>query len=322
MSSRDAAKKRPGSTIDDATQGRSGGHGPRARRAAASARPAGAAPAQDDDPGYVSVIEVSGLLDRVLVDFIETQITEAEDGGAIALVLQLNSAGRRWSPTSASTSWSTASSAPASRSTSGSAPRAARPAATPPRCSPRPGPSASRRAAASRSPRVLLGDGTLDGQRRRRRHGERRRGRRPRPGRQRRPHASASSCSALDGVREPSVGRRRRPRSPSPRPGSPSSRSAASSCTRCPARRWPTCCSSSAWRSSCSSSSPPASAWPAWWAPGCLVLGCYGLAALPTNPAGVGPAPVRHVRLRHRRADRRATGLERHRHRVASRSAR
>jgi membrane-bound serine protease (ClpP class) len=54
---------------------------------------AGAAPAQDDDPGYVSVIEVSGLLDRVLVDFVETQITEAEEGGAIALVLQLNSGG-------------------------------------------------------------------------------------------------------------------------------------------------------------------------------------------------------------------------------------
>jgi membrane-bound serine protease (ClpP class) len=52
-----------------------------------------AAPAQDDAAGYVSVIEVSGLLDRVLVDFVETQITEAEDGGAIALVLQLNSAG-------------------------------------------------------------------------------------------------------------------------------------------------------------------------------------------------------------------------------------
>jgi membrane-bound serine protease (ClpP class) len=54
---------------------------------------AGAAPTQADDPGYVAVIEVSGLLDRVLVDFIETQITAAEEGGAIALVLQLNSSG-------------------------------------------------------------------------------------------------------------------------------------------------------------------------------------------------------------------------------------
>jgi membrane-bound serine protease (ClpP class) len=54
---------------------------------------AGAAPVQDDDPGYVSVIEVSGLLDRVLVDFVETQITAAEDGGAVALVLQMNSPG-------------------------------------------------------------------------------------------------------------------------------------------------------------------------------------------------------------------------------------
>src|SRR5918994_4791233 len=54
---------------------------------------AGAAPAQDDDPGYVSVIEVSGLLDRVLVDFVETQIAEAEEGDARALVLQMNSPG-------------------------------------------------------------------------------------------------------------------------------------------------------------------------------------------------------------------------------------
>lgn len=54
---------------------------------------ASAAPAQDVDGGYVTVIEVSGLLDKVLVDFVETQITAAEDDGAIALVLQLNSAG-------------------------------------------------------------------------------------------------------------------------------------------------------------------------------------------------------------------------------------
>jgi len=52
-----------------------------------------AAPSQDADEGYVAVIEVSGLLDKVLVDFVETQITKAEDQGAIALVLQLNSGG-------------------------------------------------------------------------------------------------------------------------------------------------------------------------------------------------------------------------------------
>jgi membrane-bound serine protease (ClpP class) len=39
------------------------------------------------------VLEVSGLIDRVLVDFVETQIEVAEDQGAIALVLQLNSGG-------------------------------------------------------------------------------------------------------------------------------------------------------------------------------------------------------------------------------------
>jgi membrane-bound serine protease (ClpP class) len=65
--------------------------------AAFGAAPSAAAPVEarpakaGDGPGYVSVIEVSGLLDRVLVDFVETQITTAEDQGALALVLQLNS---------------------------------------------------------------------------------------------------------------------------------------------------------------------------------------------------------------------------------------
>jgi membrane-bound serine protease (ClpP class) len=59
------------------------------------ADPAGAAPAAQpaDDPGFVSVLEVSGLLDRVLVDFVETELGEAEEDGALALVLQLNSGG-------------------------------------------------------------------------------------------------------------------------------------------------------------------------------------------------------------------------------------
>jgi membrane-bound serine protease (ClpP class) len=52
-----------------------------------------AAQLQADDAGHVAVIEVSGLLDRVLVDFVETQIDKAEEQGAIALVLQLNSGG-------------------------------------------------------------------------------------------------------------------------------------------------------------------------------------------------------------------------------------
>lgn len=52
-----------------------------------------AAVLQDTAPGHVDVIEVSGLLDAVLVDFVETRITEAEDRGALALVLQLNSSG-------------------------------------------------------------------------------------------------------------------------------------------------------------------------------------------------------------------------------------
>lgn len=58
-----------------------------------SMTPPAAAGTAGDDPGYVSVVEVSGLLDRVLVDFVETQLEAAEDGGALALVLQLNSGG-------------------------------------------------------------------------------------------------------------------------------------------------------------------------------------------------------------------------------------
>jgi len=61
------------------------------------ARPAEALPAQNAPSpagtGHVMVIEVSGLLDRVLVDFIETQIATAERQHAIALVLQMNSTG-------------------------------------------------------------------------------------------------------------------------------------------------------------------------------------------------------------------------------------
>jgi membrane-bound serine protease (ClpP class) len=64
------------------------------------ARPVGATPAQPSQTapassgaGFVSVIEVSGLLDRVLVDFITQQMREADHDGAVALVLQLNSAG-------------------------------------------------------------------------------------------------------------------------------------------------------------------------------------------------------------------------------------
>ncbi|MGE3620251.1 MAG: nodulation protein NfeD [Acidimicrobiia bacterium] len=57
------------------------------------ATPAGARGAQASDPGFVAVIEVSGLLDRVLADFVADEIERAEDEGALALVLQLNSTG-------------------------------------------------------------------------------------------------------------------------------------------------------------------------------------------------------------------------------------
>ena len=55
----------------------------------------GVSGAQDsaDDPGRVDVIEVSGYLDPVLVDFVSRSIEDAEDAGSVALVLQLNSRG-------------------------------------------------------------------------------------------------------------------------------------------------------------------------------------------------------------------------------------
>lgn len=62
-----------------------------------SGGPALAAPGQDEAPapevGTVEVIEVSGLLDPILVDFIERSIAAAEQTDAVALVLQLNSPG-------------------------------------------------------------------------------------------------------------------------------------------------------------------------------------------------------------------------------------
>src|SRR5690606_13159732 len=60
-----------------------------------------AAGAQEDDAqddatpaeGYVQVIEVSGLLDPVLVQFVEDQIDQADREGATALIIQMNSTG-------------------------------------------------------------------------------------------------------------------------------------------------------------------------------------------------------------------------------------
>ncbi len=54
---------------------------------AQDAEPAGA------DRGVVTVIEVSGLLDKILVDFITTEIDQAERNDNLALVLQLTSGG-------------------------------------------------------------------------------------------------------------------------------------------------------------------------------------------------------------------------------------
>ena len=48
---------------------------------------------ESTDPGFVTVIEVNGLIDDILVDFIVTSIDEAEESGARYLVIHLDSPG-------------------------------------------------------------------------------------------------------------------------------------------------------------------------------------------------------------------------------------
>ncbi|HEX8803012.1 MAG TPA: NfeD family protein [Acidimicrobiales bacterium] len=60
--------------------------------APAAARPAAPA-AGCDGEGHVAIVEVDGLLDTVLVDFIESEVDAAADDCAVALVLQLDSGG-------------------------------------------------------------------------------------------------------------------------------------------------------------------------------------------------------------------------------------
>lgn len=61
--------------------------------------PIGAVAAQDDAPaestsaGRVSVLEIEGLIDPVMADFIKRSIDEGEAAGVVAIVLQLNSEG-------------------------------------------------------------------------------------------------------------------------------------------------------------------------------------------------------------------------------------
>jgi membrane-bound serine protease (ClpP class) len=56
------------------------------------AAPAGSQPSSAD-PGFITVIEVNGLLDDILVDFIAGSVTEAEQTGARHLVIHLDSPG-------------------------------------------------------------------------------------------------------------------------------------------------------------------------------------------------------------------------------------
>jgi membrane-bound serine protease (ClpP class) len=60
---------------------------------AATPRAAAAGTPERDDAGTIDVVKVSGLLDPVLVDFVEQSVHTAETDHAVALVLQLNSSG-------------------------------------------------------------------------------------------------------------------------------------------------------------------------------------------------------------------------------------
>jgi membrane-bound serine protease (ClpP class) len=60
---------------------------------AAGLGPAGSHSTCDAGSGPVAIIEVDGLLDPVLADFVEDQVAEAEEICAVALVLQLDSGG-------------------------------------------------------------------------------------------------------------------------------------------------------------------------------------------------------------------------------------
>lgn len=60
---------------------------------AATPRVAAAQDAGSADAGTIDVVKVSGLLDPVLVDYVEQTIDTAENDHAVALVLQLNSSG-------------------------------------------------------------------------------------------------------------------------------------------------------------------------------------------------------------------------------------
>ena len=320
MSSRDAAKKRAGSTTDEATEGRSGRRNRRCRPADPRSPPAAAAREPAAGDGYVAVIEVSGLLDEVLVDFVETQIADAEDAGALALVLQLNSAGAVVSDDRLDALveriatadvpvdvWVGPVGQPGHR-------RGHRPAGGRPRRRRRPA------AVGWRSRPRLLGDGTLDGE-----------------------AAVGDKVSAGEAVdlglvdnAAPTIGvfvygdaagsraspASRRPSSPasaspSPRPASASSRSYGQLLHTV--------------------ASPPVAyllfliglaliVFELYTAgvgvaglvgAGCLILGCYGLAALPTNPVAVGLLLFAMFGFAVDVQTGRAPGVERHRHRVA-----
>ena len=268
------------------------------------------------------MVKVSGLLDPVLADFIEQSIDQAEERNAAGVVFWMNSADtvvpdervaelvervRTRRRAGRHLGGPVAGPGPGGRRAAGRGRRRGEHrAAQPDRRLRRPG-GVARPLHARRTGRPSIASATARSTPRPPRSSASSRRRRP---------TSATSSSASTGWRRPRSSDRRRARAERRRAWcSGRCRSAAGSCTRWPALRSPTCSSSSAWPSSCSSCSPPGSAWPAWWAPGPSCSVRYGLAVLPDPAVRGRPARAVDGRLRHRRPDRRAPGVDRHRRR-------
>ena len=282
-----------------------------------------------DDGGPGQRRQGQGLLDPVLADFIERSIAEAEDAGVVAVVLQLDSP----APSSATTAWSTwpahihdaAVPSPSGSGPSGSQrPRRRGPAGRRRRPD-RHGPG--RPARQDRPARHARGAAVAGVPRRRRpareRHRRRRPGRRARDHRRKDAPVIGEFLIDLPGVRDPRRSRsdgRTGPPARRPRPVFSALPRRTSCSTPWPARRSPTCCF-------------------------VIGLALHHLRALhrrrrrgrrgrrrllrprllrPGRAAGrpwaLGAARARDVRLRRRRADRRAPGVDGHRRRSRSSS--
>ena len=323
MSSRDAAKKRAGSTTDDATEGRSGRRNSLASRRAARRHPtAGAAPTQGDDDGLRRRHRGQRAARRGARRLRRDADRPTPRRAGPSPSSSSSTARAPSSATTASTSWSSAST-PADVPVDVWVGPVGQPGhrRRHRRCSRPPAPSACAGGSRVEITPVLLGDGTLDG--------EAAVGDKVSAG-------EAVDLGLVDNV-APTIGvfvYGEQPGEGLPGAESGDRRRAAPARHADPLRPAPARRPAPAHRGQPTGGLPPlrhrpgphrlralhrrASAWPAWSGAGCLDPRLLRPGRAAHQPRRRRPAPVRHVRLRHRRADRRAPGVERHRHRVAS----